>query len=71
MCAELASEATGVALMQFSGILGDIYGMEPVLRSLALVLAHIYTSHESIELHGHGPRDADGSKAGPLAVRAG
>ena len=31
--AELASEATGVALMQFSGILGDIYGMEPVLRS--------------------------------------
>ena len=41
MCAELASEATGVALMQFSGILGDIYGMEPVLRSLALV-AHLY-----------------------------
>ena len=49
MCDELASEATGVALMQFSGILGDIYGMEPVLRSLALV-AHLYTSHESIEL---------------------
>ena len=41
MCAELASEATGVALMQFLGILGDIYGMEPVLRSLALV-AHVY-----------------------------
>ena len=41
MCAELASEATGVALMQFPGILGDIYGMEPVLRSLALV-AHLY-----------------------------
>ena len=37
VCAELASEATGVALMQFSGILGDIYGMEPVLRSMALV----------------------------------
>ena len=41
VCAELASEATGVALMQFLGILGDIYGMEPVLRSLALV-AHLY-----------------------------
>ena len=41
MRCELASEATGVTTMQFFGILVDIYGMEPVLRPLALV-AHFY-----------------------------